>query len=166
MKTKSLLLIMLAMFVFSACQPSINRYKAEIEDAVRFQLAVCNSVPEFDDWYDLMQWFTEISQLSEDRHIDGRSYREILVDLSVEDEFGQVMLNLYDSVEVLLSKPIEVEPGRMWSFCEINTEINFTFTLIPTQDGNVYYKCEADEEQLAGLIKANFLKQAFNLFDL
>ena len=165
MKQKFLVLIMLTMVVFSSCQPSINQYKAEIEDAVRFQLAVCNSVPEFDDWYDLMQWFTDISQLSEERHTDGRSYREMLVDLSIEDEFYQVMLNLYDSVEVLLSEPIEEVPGRMWSFCEINTEINFTFTLIPTQDGNVYYKCEADKDQLAGLMKANFLKQAFNLFD-
>lgn len=153
----------LLVFVLSACQPNITQYKAVIEDAVRFQLSVCNSVAEFDDFYDLMEWFSDVTEMAEQFNSDGKTYREMLVELSSEDDFYQSILELYDATNVILSEPIEEVEGRVWTFYEINTEINFTFTLIPAQNGDVYYKCEADEDQLAELMQSYFIERVLNL---
>ena len=162
MKIKSSLLILLAMFVFSACQPKFDKYQDVAEDSVRYQLAVANSMSEFTDVYDVFGWISGLTQMSE-QLVNGKTYRDILVDNSEKDPFSALLLKHYDSVEVLLSEPIEEVAGRVWTFCEINTNLHFTFTLIPAQNGEIYYKCVANEKEFSELVQANFIKRAINL---
>ena len=162
MKTKSSLLALLLLVLFSACQPKFDQYKESAEDSVRFQLAICNSVSEFTDFNDVMQWFSSVSEMSE-QSLDGKSFRDLLVEKANKDPYSALFLEHYDSVEILLSEPEEKVSGRVWTFYEINTNLHFTFTLIPAQNGEVYYKCVADEEELAELVQSNFFKRAIDL---
>lgn len=38
------------------------------------------------------------------------------------------------------------------TFEELNTKVRFTFELIPTQNGEVYYRCKADPDDLRQLM--------------
>lgn len=162
MKTKSLLLTLLLVFLFSGCQSTFDQYADEAEDCVRFQLAIANSVSEFTDLYTFMQWFSDVIQMSE-VSLDGKSYRDMLYENSKRDPFYATLLEYYDSVEVVLSKPEKKISGEVWSFFEINTDLHFTFSLIPAQNGDVYYKCVVDEEEFSKLVQANFMKRAIDL---
>ena len=162
MKTKTSLLALLLLVLFSACQPTFNQYKEVAEDCVRYQLAIANSMSEFTDIYDVFGWISGLTQMSE-QSVDGKTYRDVLVDNSEKDPFFALLLKHYDSVEVLLSEPIEEVSGRVWTFYEINTDLHFTFTLIPAQNGEIYYKCVANEEEFSELVQANFLKRAIDL---
>ncbi len=162
MKTRSSLLALLLLVLFSACQPKFNQYKEVAEDCVRYQLAVANSMSEFTDFYDVLEWVSGLSQMSE-QSVDGKTYRDMLVENAEKDSFSALLLKHYDSVEIVLSEPIEEVAGRVWTFYEINTNLHFTFTLIPAQNGEVYYKCVADEEEFAELVQSNFFKRAIDL---
>lgn len=164
MKLKTYLLPLLVLAIFSACKPSIKRYSAEMEDSVRFQLAICSSVPKIENWADILQWISNLSEMSDKMQMDGKSYRDALVELSANEKFYNEVLERYDSIEVILSEPVELEPGRVWTFYEINSNINFIFTLIPTQNGDVFYKCTANEEQLTKLLQSKFWGSALDLF--
>ena len=162
MKIKYSLLALLLVFLFSACQPNFDQYKEAAEDSVRFQLAIVNSVSEFTDFYDVFGWVSGLIQMSE-QSVEGKTYRDMLVENSEKDPFSALLLKHYDSVEVLLSEPIEEVSGRVWTFYEINTDLYFTFTLIPAQNGEIYYKCVADEDKFSELVQANFVKRAIDL---
>jgi hypothetical protein len=162
MKTKTSLLALLLLVLFSACQPKFNQYKEAVEDSVRFQLAVANSVSDFTDFYDVMHWYSMVSDMSE-QSLQGKSFRDMLVENAEKDPFSDSFLKHYDSVEVLLSEPIEEVSGRVWTFYEINTNLHFTFTLIPAQNGEIYYKCVANEEEFSELVRSNFLERAIDL---
>lgn len=162
MKTKYSLFALLSVFLFSACQPRFDQYEEAAEDAIRFQLAIANSVSEFTDFYDILEWASGMSYMSE-QSVDGKTYRDMLVENSEKDPFSALLLKHYDSVEVLLAEPIEEVSGRVWTLYELNSDINFTFTLIPTQSGEMYYKCEADEERFSELLQSNFIERAIDL---
>ena len=162
MKIKSLLLALLLVFLFSGCQSTFDQYADEAEDCVRFQLAVANSVSEFTDLYSFMQWFSSVTEMSEVA-LDGESYRDMLEYNSPKDPFYATLLEYYDSVDVVLSKPKKAISGDAWTFMEINSDLHFTFSLIPAQNGDVYYKCVVDEEEFAELVQANFMKRAIDL---
>ena len=69
MKKSFSLIIMLAILLLSSCKNknNPNSYSDEIEDAVRFQLAVANSMSNFesfDDFKEILNWMLEFSEKS------------------------------------------------------------------------------------------------------
>ena len=91
MKTKTSLLALLLLVLFSACQPKFNQYKEAAEDSVRFQLAVANSVSDFTDFYDVMHWYSMVSDMSE-QSLQGKSFRDMLVENAEKDPFSDSFL--------------------------------------------------------------------------
>ena len=162
MKTRCFLLTLLSVLLFSACQPKFDQYQDEAEDCVRYQLAVANCVTDFEDWFDFMQWVSAVIEMSEET-MQGGTYRERLVENVDKDPYSAMLLESYDSMDVVLSKAETKVAGKVWTFSEINTGIDFTFSLIPAQNGDVYYKCEVDGEKYSSYVQANFMKRMFDL---
>lgn len=75
MKLKTYLLPLLVLAIFSACKPSIKRYSAEMEDSVRFQLAICSSVPKIENWTDILRWISNLSEMLDKKQIYKKSLR-------------------------------------------------------------------------------------------
>ena len=162
MKAKYSLLILLMVFIFSGCQSKFDKYQDEAEDCVRYQLAVANCVTDFEDWFDFMEWVLEVTKMSEET-LQGGTYRERLVANADKNPYSAMLLETYDSLDVVLTKAEIEVAGKVWTFSEINTGLDFTFSLIPTQKGDVYYKCEVDSEKFSSYVQANFMKNLFNL---
>ena len=91
MKIKYSLFALLLVFLFSACQPRFDQYEEAAEDAIRFQLAIANSVSEFTDFYDILEWASGMSYMSE-QSVDGKTYRDMLVENSEKDPFSALLL--------------------------------------------------------------------------
>ncbi|MBR5469003.1 MAG: hypothetical protein IKU78_00870 [Paludibacteraceae bacterium] len=168
MKKSFSLIIMLAILLLSSCKNknNPNSYSDEIEDAVRFQLAVANSMSDFesfDDFKEILNWMLEFS---EDTKIRRESFRDILVKRSENDNAAKNILDLYDNLDIVLSELQATESEKIWTFTELNSGVGFTFELIPTQDGEMYYQCSADADDLQTLISKSVLKNVFDGLDL
>lgn len=147
MKRISIIIAMAGVLLVS-CKPNIEQYMAEIEDAVRFQLAVAASpstCEELDDIWDIYQWMGEIKEATRMRTV---LCRDILAERAETDIVSARVLKLYDNQEIKLSKLQPTQDKNIWTFYELNSNIHFSFELIPTQDGEMYYSCTADEDDL------------------
>ena len=61
-------------------------------------------------------------------------------------------MQLYDEMDVVLSELQPTQNEHVGTFEELNTNVRFTFELIPTQNGEVYYRCKADADDLSQLM--------------
>ena len=147
MKKILTLLCVMASMIMVSCQSNPKNYTEEIEDAVRFQLAVVSSIAVCDDSDDYKEMFTWMMDLAEKNNMREGSYREMLVEKS-SDSFCAKVLDLYDSQDVVLSELQATQNEHVWTFTELNTSVRFTFELIPAQSGETYYRCSANEEDL------------------
>ncbi len=71
-----------------------------------------------------------------------------------------ILLRLYDEMDIVLSELQPTQNKHVWTFVELNTDVRFTFELIPTQGGKMYYRCKADAEDL----RRQMLQSIKNLF--
>lgn len=134
--------------MFIGCKNNPKNYTAEIEDAVRFQLAVANSLSiceEEDDFLGVYEWMIEASK---ETGIRTGSCRDLLVQKAENNAFSAKILELYDNQTIILSELQPTQNDKLWTFTEVNSAVRFSFELIPTQSGEVYYKCTANEEDL------------------
>ena len=168
MKNNLTLFVLSAIILLVSCKNknNLNSYSDEIEDAVRFQLAVANSVSNFESIEEFQEIFKWMINFSEETGIREESFREILVKKSETDNSAKKILDLYDNLDIILSELQATEHENIWTFEELNTGVHFTFEIIPAQDGEMYYECSADEGELQALISKAFLKNVFDGLDL
>ena len=57
---------------------------------------------------------------------------------------------------VVLSELQPTQNEHVWTFEELNTNVRFTFELIPAQNGEVYYRCKGDAEDLRSVMLQSF----------
>lgn len=163
MQRISLILLLVSVLLIS-CKNNPRYYQAEMEDAVRFQLAVANSFYECEDIEEFGEWLEWILALNQQKRAD-KSCRELLVEQASSNPICEKVVQIYDSQEIILSEPQVVHPDRVWSFYELNSELSFTFTLIPTQNGDMYYKCEVDPDEYQSYITKKFYGTFLNSID-
>ena len=139
-----------------SCQLSPKSYYKEMEDAVRVQLAIANALTVYEDGDDALGLY-EWMQLVTDA-LSGRQglYRDRLAQKAETDPFCGKILQLYDEMDVVLSELQPTQNEHVWTFEELNTNVRFTFELIPAQNGEVYYRCKADPEDLRQLMLESF----------
>lgn len=162
MKKNLSLIVLSVILLLVSCKNNPNSYSDEIEDAVRFQLAVANSMSNFDSLEDFKDIFNWMIDFSKDIKIRRESFRDILLKKSKTDNSAKNILDLYDNLDIVLSELQATEYENIWTFVELNTGVNFTFELIPTQNGEMYYQCTAEEGDLQALISKALLKNAFD----
>ena len=135
-----------------SCQLSPKSYYKEIEDAVRIQLAIANALTVYEDGDDAMGLYKWMQHVTDD--LSGRQglYRDLLAQKAESDPFCGKILQLYDEMDVVLSELQPTQNEHVWTFEELNTNVRFTFELIPTQNGEVYYRCKADPDDLRQLM--------------
>lgn len=135
-----------------SCQLSPKSYYKEIEDAVRVQLAIANALTVYEDGDDAMGLYKWMQHVTDD--LSGRQglYRDLLAQKAESDPFCGKILQLYDEMDVVLSELQPTQNEHVWTFEELNTNVRFTFELIPTQNGEVYYRCKADADDLSQLM--------------
>ena len=135
-----------------SCQLSPKSYYKEIEDAVRIQLAIANALTVYEDGDDAMGLYEWMQHVTDD--LSGRQglYRDLLAQKAESDPFCDKILQLYDEMDIILSELQPTQNERVWTFEELNTNVRFTFELIPAQNGEVYYRCKADAEDLRQLM--------------
>ena len=134
-----------------SCQLSPKSYYKEIEDAVRIQLAIANARPVYEDGADTMGLYEWMQHVPDDPSGRQGLYRDLLAQKAESDPFCGKILQLYDEMDVVLSELQPTQNEYVWTFEELNTNVRFTFELIPTQNGEVYYRCKADAEALRAL---------------
>ena len=139
-----------------SCHTSPNSYSEEIEDAVRIQLAIANALTVYEDGDDAMGLYEWMQHVTDD--LSGRQglYRDRLAQKAETDPFCGKILQLYDEMDVVLSELQPTQNEHVWTFEELNTNVRFTFELIPAQNGEVYYRCKADAEDLRQLMLESF----------
>ena len=135
-----------------SCQLSPKSYYKEIEDAVRIQLAIAHALTVYEDGDDAMGLYEWMQHVTDD--LAGRQglYRDLLAQKAESDPFCGKILQLYDEMDVVLSELQPTQNEHVWTFEELNTNVRFTFELIPTQNGEVYYRCKADADDLRQLM--------------
>ena len=151
MKRFSILFLAMMTCVIASCQLSPKSYYKEMEDAVRIQLAIANALSVYeagDDAMVLYEWMQHVAD-----NLSGRQglYRDLLAQKAESDPFCGKILQLYDEMDIVLSELQPTQNERVWTFEELNTNVRFTFELIPAQNGEVYYRCKADAEDLRAL---------------
>ena len=156
MKRFSILFLAMMTCVIASCQLSPKSYYKEMEDAVRIQLAIANALSVYeagDDAMVLYEWMQHVTD-----NLSGRQglYRDLLAQKAESDPFCGKILQLYDEMDVVLSELQPTQDEHVWIFEELNTNVRFTFELIPTQNGEVYYRCKADAEDLRQLMLESF----------
>lgn len=166
MKHLSTFIFSLATLLLVSCQHNPSQYKAEIEDAVRFQLAVANSLSICDDVEDFLELCTWMITQTDENNLPTQSYRDLLVERSATDGISGRLLELYDQMEVICSEPVPTQQPLIWSFTEINSGVRFTFELIPTQDGETYYRCAANSDDLEEVTTRTLRDMFLNYLDL
>ncbi len=164
MKKILLLLCVMASMMLISCQNNPKYYTEEIEDAVRFQLAVANSISLCEDGDDFKGMYAWMMDLADQNTMREGTYREMLVAKST-DSFCAKILDLYDKQDVVLSELQATQNERVWIFTELNTGVRFTFELIPVQSGETYYRCAANEEDLRNQILKSFQKVFWNALE-
>lgn len=164
MKRLSICLLLASMLLVS-CKDNPKNYFEEIEDAVRFQLAVASSIALCEDGDDFRGMYDWMMDLSDRNNLREGTFREMLVEKS-SDSFSAKILESYDSMYIVLSELQATQKERMWTFTELKTGVRFTFELIPAQDGEMYYYCWADEEDLRQLVLQSLQKAFWNALDL
>jgi hypothetical protein len=83
-------------------------------------------------------------------------YRDLLAQKAETDPFCSKILQLYDEMDVVLSELQPTQNEYVWTFEELNTNVRFTFELIPAQNGEVYYRCKGDAEDLRSVMLQSF----------
>ena len=152
MKRLSIIVYCLVALLLVSCQHNPSKYQSEIEDAVRFQLAVANSLSICDDVEDFLELCTWMIELTDDNNLRRQNYRDVLLERSVTD--------------VVCSELVPTQQPMIWSFTEINSGVRFTFELIPTQGGNTYYRCTANSEDLHEVTSRSLRDMFLNYLDL
>ena len=163
MKHLSVILLMASLLLVS-CKDNPKNYAAEIEDAVRFQLAVASSMSLCEDGDDFKGMYTWMMDLADNTAVRESSYRDMLVKKS-SDSFSAKILDLYDNLDVVLSEAQATQNEHIWTFTELNTGVRFTFELIPAQGGEIYYRCSADEDDLRQLTIKSLQKAFWKALD-
>jgi hypothetical protein len=151
MKRFSIVFLAVLSVLLVSCQLSPKSYYKEIEDAVRIQLAIANALTVYEDGDDAMGLYEWMQHVTDD--LSGRQglYRDLLAQKAETDPFCGKILQLYDEMDVVLSELQPTQNEHVWTFEELNTNVRFTFELIPAQNGEVYYRCKADAEDLRAL---------------
>jgi hypothetical protein len=152
MKRLSTLFLAMMTCVLASCQLSPKSYYKEMEDAVRIQLAIANALSVYEAGDDAMVLYEWMQNVTDD--LSGRQglYRDLLAQKAESDPFCGKILQLYDEMDVVLSELQPTQNEHVWTFEELNTNVRFTFELIPTQNGEVYYRCKADADDLRQLM--------------
>lgn len=166
MKRLSIIVYCLVALLLVSCQHNPSKYQSEIEDAVRFQLAVANSLSICDDVEDFLELCTWMIELTDDNNLRRQNYRDVLLERSVTDVVSGRLLELYDQMDVVCSELVPTQQPMLWSFTEINSGVRFTFELIPTQGGNTYYRCTANSEDLHEVTSRSLRDMFLNYLDL
>lgn len=135
-----------------SCQLSPKSYYKEIEDAVRVQLAIANALTVYEDGDDALGLYEWMQHVTDDLSARQGLYRDLLAQKAESDPFCGKILQLYDEMDVVLSELQPTQNEHVWTFEELNTNVRFTFELIPTQNGEVYYRCKADADDLRQLM--------------
>ena len=156
LKRFSIVFLAVLSVLLVSCQLSPKSYYKEIEDAVRIQLAIANALTVYEDGDDAMVLYEWMQHVTDD--LSGRQglYRDLLAQKAESDPFCGKILQLYDEMDVVLSELQPTQDEHVWIFEELNTNVRFTFELIPTQNGEVYYRCKADAEDLRQLMLESF----------
>ena len=152
LKRFSIVFLAVLSVLLVSCQLSPKSYYKEIEDTVRIQLAIANALTVYEDGDDVMGLYEWMQHVTDD--LAGRQglYRDLLAQKAESDPFCGKILQLYDEMDVVLSELHPTQNEHVWTFEELNTNVRFTFELIPTQNGEVYYRCKADAEDLRQLM--------------
>ena len=156
MKRFSIVFLAVLSVLLVSCQLSPKSYYKEIEDAVRIQLAIANALTVYEDGDDAMGLYEWMQHVTDD--LSGRQglYRDRLAKKAETDPFCGKILQLYDEMDVVLSELQPTQNEYVWTFEELNTNVRFTVELIPAQNGEVYYRCKADPEDLRQLMLESF----------
>lgn len=156
MKRFSIVFLAVLSVLLVSCQLTPKSYYKEIEDAVRIQLAIANALTVYEDGDDAMGLYEWMQHVTDD--LSGRQglYRDRLAQKAETDPFCGKILQLYDEMDVVLSELQPTQNEHVWTFEELNTNVRFTFELIPAQNGEVYYRCKADPEDLRQLMLESF----------
>ena len=152
MKRFSIVFLAVLSVLLVSCQLSPKSYYKEIEDAVRVQLAIANALTVYEDGDDALGLYEWMQHVTDD--LSGRQglYRDLLAQKAESDPFCDKILQLYDEMDIILSELQPTQNERIWTFEELNTNVRFTFELIPAQNGEVYYRCKADADDLSQLM--------------
>ena len=156
MKRFSIVLLAVLSVLLVSCQLSPKSYYKEIEDAVRIQLAIANALTVYESGDDAMGLYEWMQHVTDDLSARQGLYRDRLVEKAADDAFCGKILQLYDEMDVVLSELQPTQNEHVWTFEELNTNVRFTFELIPAQNGEVYYRCKADPEDLRQLMLESF----------
>lgn len=148
MKRLSFFLVAVASLLLVSCKNNPQHYRAEIEDAVRMQLAIASAFSIYEEGDDAMGLYEWMQYVTDDQFGRTGLYRDLLAEKAAEDAFCGKMLRLYDEMDIVLSELQPTQNEHVWTFTELNTDVRFTFELIPTQGGEMYYRCKADAEDL------------------
>lgn len=166
MKHLSLFIIVFLGVLMTSCKTNPNTYQDEIEDVVRFQLAVFNSITLCDNVSDFMEFYDWAMALSNHNAIREHSFRDLLVEQSASNAFNKKVLELYDTQKILLSELQPTMQKNVWTFTELNSGVDFTFELIPVQGGDMYYRCAANEDDIESILKKAMQKKFWDILDL
>ena len=155
-KRFSILFLAVLSVLLLSCQLSPKSYYKEIEDAVRIQLAIANALTVYEDGDDAMGLYEWMQHVTD--NLSGRQglYRDLLAQKAESDPFCGKILQLYDEMDVVLSELHPTQNEHVWTFEELNTNVRFTFELIPAQNGEVYYRCKGDAEDLRSVMLQSF----------
>ncbi len=166
MKHLSLFIVVFWGVLITSCKTNPNTYQDEIEDVVRFQLAVFNSITLYDNVSDFIEFYDWAMALSDDNAIRGYSFRDLLVEQTASNAFNKKVLELYDTQKILLSELQPTMQKNVWTFTELNSGVDFTFELIPVQGGDMYYRCAANEDDIESILKKTMQKKFWDILDL
>ena len=104
MKRLSIFIVAFLGVLMTSCKTNPNTYQDEIEDVVRFQLAVFNSISLCDNISDFMEFYDWAMALLEDNVIREQPFRDLLLEQSASNTFNKKVLELYDTQKILLSE--------------------------------------------------------------
>ena len=142
--------------LFVSCHTSPNSYSEEIEDAVRIQLAIASAMTVYEPGDNAMGLYEWMLFVTNDTIGRQGLYRHLLAEKAKTDAFCAKILHLYDEMEVTLSTLQPTQNKHVWNFKELNTNVRFTFELIPAQNGEVYYRCKGDAKDLRSVMLQSF----------
>ena len=156
MKRFSIVFLAVLSVLLVSCQLSPKSYYKEIEDAVRIQLAIANALTVYEDGDDTMGLYEWMQHVTDDPSGRQGLYRDLLAQKAESDPFCGKILQLYDEMDVVLSELQPTQNEYVWTFEELNTNVRYTFELIPAQNGEVYYRCKGDAEDLRSVMLQSF----------
>ena len=143
---KKFLLAGISCLLMMSCTSSPEDYQVQINDAVKFYLASCDLLIQYEEDVKAEEFFdTMLEELVTTTEDEG--FKQLLTQKVAENnKYAKKVYYGYENANILLS-PYTLVGENIWEFEELGTEVHFTFS-ITTKGSTEFWEIKPNEKDI------------------